>query len=278
MTTEHHILPLAKLKLNDENPNDHDDESIEVITASLLRFGQVEPVVADRVSKVVLAGNGRCLALMKIAEDCAIDYETRQRALAWGLVVERNTGKLVKGANGKTTKEPHTVFLPQVKVIFNKFQDGLEAKAYALVDNRSAQFSKLNPARVDETLLACEQAHREWSDLGFTEMDWEAVRLAAKKAEEATKPQQPKEEEKTNSGSGKQKEKAQEDDPEPEDDDPQPESEFRTVTLTLELERVELAEFSDLMAIMNHHHVSLGKLVMSALKEKSIKLLDESQD
>lgn len=265
MTTEMQVLPLSKVKLNEENANEHNEVSIDTIKGLLLRFGQVEPVVVDRTTKVVQAGNGRCTALQEIANECEVDHEVRKRALAWGLVVERTRGKV-------------TWYQPQVKVMFQKFQDGLEAKAYGLADNRSAQFSRLKPDQVDTVLLAVEQANRDWQALGYSQMDWEAVRLAAQQAEEAAKPK-----EKPTTTKTKTRDEQPDEDPEDSEDDDQDQAdenkpkEVKFITLELELQPTETAEFADLMAIMNHHRVAMGVLVMQALRDKSIKLLDENQ-
>lgn len=74
-------VPIGKLKLDPGNARQHPERNMEAITASLKRFGQQRPVVAQR-NGTVLAGNGLLAAA---------------RALGWKEVVVRWTD--LKGAD-----------------------------------------------------------------------------------------------------------------------------------------------------------------------------------
>ena len=57
-------VPIDSLVMDPANARLHDGANLEAITASLRRFGQAEPLVVQRGSRLVIAGNGR-LAAMK---------------------------------------------------------------------------------------------------------------------------------------------------------------------------------------------------------------------
>lgn len=61
------LVPLAGLRENPENPNDHSDEAgIRAIMASLLEFGQQKPTVHEANAGVMVAGNGTLEAARRL--------------------------------------------------------------------------------------------------------------------------------------------------------------------------------------------------------------------
>lgn len=64
-------IPLESLNFDKENPRVHDEENMEAIGKSLTAFGQVEPLVVQRSSRMVIAGNGRLRAMMNMEWESA---------------------------------------------------------------------------------------------------------------------------------------------------------------------------------------------------------------
>lgn len=56
-------VPISDLKHDPRNPRTHDDRNILAITNSLARFGQVEPLVVQKGTGVVIGGNGRLTSM-----------------------------------------------------------------------------------------------------------------------------------------------------------------------------------------------------------------------
>jgi ParB-like chromosome segregation protein Spo0J len=56
----------ASLVLDPANARLHPEENLEAIIASLQRFGQAEPLVVQRGTGRVIAGNGRLVAMRKL--------------------------------------------------------------------------------------------------------------------------------------------------------------------------------------------------------------------
>ena len=59
-------VPAASLVLDEENVRVHGKRNLEAIRGSLRRFGQVEPLVVQKGTRRVLAGNGRLVALREL--------------------------------------------------------------------------------------------------------------------------------------------------------------------------------------------------------------------
>jgi ParB-like chromosome segregation protein Spo0J len=57
---------LAELKLDPRNARKHDARNLAAIAASLKRFGQVKPIVANRATRQIAAGNGTYLAAQQL--------------------------------------------------------------------------------------------------------------------------------------------------------------------------------------------------------------------
>jgi hypothetical protein len=95
--TKFNGLIVEKMYLDDlvpdyENARLHDERNIESIKASLLQFGQVEPLVVQRTTRKVIGGNGRFEAMQKIGwSECdvvLVDLDDRQ-AVALGITLNR---------------------------------------------------------------------------------------------------------------------------------------------------------------------------------------------
>lgn len=63
------MVPLNTLNPDPENPRSHDERNLDAIKASLREHGQVEPLLVQKSTKMVIAGNGRMMAM---------------KALGWG--------------------------------------------------------------------------------------------------------------------------------------------------------------------------------------------------
>lgn len=98
-----HLVPLSAVSPHPDNPKDHD---LGAIAASLARFGQKVPILVQRSTGWIVAGNGRWESIPMAAE--------LERALEVGPGVEWT----------------------HVAAVFDDLDD-LEAKAYALADNRT---------------------------------------------------------------------------------------------------------------------------------------------
>jgi ParB-like chromosome segregation protein Spo0J len=64
-------IELKRLVRDPENPRSHDDRNMGAIRASLEAHGQVEPLVVQRSSRMVIAGNGRVAAMLELGWDAA---------------------------------------------------------------------------------------------------------------------------------------------------------------------------------------------------------------
>ena len=66
-------VPIDSLTLDPSNARSHGDANLEAIRGSLGRFGQAEPLVVQRGSGLVIAGNGRLLAMKELGwEECDV--------------------------------------------------------------------------------------------------------------------------------------------------------------------------------------------------------------
>lgn len=60
------MFPIEKLQSDPDNARIHDDRNIEVVRASLERFGWMQPIVARIGDKMILAGHGRVEAAKRL--------------------------------------------------------------------------------------------------------------------------------------------------------------------------------------------------------------------
>ncbi len=126
-------VPIEKLKLNEDNPKIHADQSIARAAASLKAYGQQKPVVVGPKG-VVIAGNGLLLAAER---------------LGWTHLAAVRTN------------------LPPTK-----------RKAYAIADNRVAEFSEW-----DEDVLARQLADLQDSSISIEAVGYDEDEISALLAE-----------------------------------------------------------------------------------------------
>lgn len=138
-------LPLSQLTPDPNNANTHNERSIRAIADSLLRFGMLKNVVADK-HKVIRAGNGTYEAIAWIAAcetDNSEDEQIRVQAINHGILrKELKPGKHKAGV---------TQLVPYIRCEVTNLEAD-EATAYALADNRTGQLSTLNLDTVSEQL------------------------------------------------------------------------------------------------------------------------------
>jgi ParB-like chromosome segregation protein Spo0J len=65
------IAQLSTLVPDPENPRAHDKRNLEAIAASLREHGQVEPLLVQASSRMIIAGNGRAEAMRSLGWDTA---------------------------------------------------------------------------------------------------------------------------------------------------------------------------------------------------------------
>lgn len=84
---------LAELKLNPKNCRKHDERDLLVLAASLERWGQVEPLVVQKATGLIIGGNGRLEAMLSIGwHECEIAEVdvTDEQAVSLGIVLNRS--------------------------------------------------------------------------------------------------------------------------------------------------------------------------------------------
>lgn len=85
-------LPISVLAPDPANARTHGEENLDAITASLRRFGQVEPLVVQAGTRRVIAGHGRLMAMKKLGwtEVDVVELEvTSLDATALGIALNR---------------------------------------------------------------------------------------------------------------------------------------------------------------------------------------------
>ena len=85
-------VQVSTLIEDSENARSHPERNMRAIVESLRRFGQVEPLVVQKASGVVIGGNGRLLAMRELGWDSATVVEVDLddvEATALGLVLNR---------------------------------------------------------------------------------------------------------------------------------------------------------------------------------------------
>jgi DNA modification methylase len=85
-------VPISSLSLDPSNARLHGDLNLDAITASLRRFGQAEPLIVQAVTRRVIAGNGRLVAMRKLGwTECDIvELEVDDlKATALGIALNR---------------------------------------------------------------------------------------------------------------------------------------------------------------------------------------------
>lgn len=84
---------ISELRLNPRNCRKHDEHDLLVLAASLERYGQVEPLVVQKSTGLVIGGNGRLEAMLSLGwHECdvaEVDLNDEQ-ATALGIVLNRS--------------------------------------------------------------------------------------------------------------------------------------------------------------------------------------------
>lgn len=89
-------VPIETLVFDPSNARLHDAKNLDAIKGSLMKFGQVEPLVVRRHNRVVLGGNGRLAGMLALGWKKASVFwvdltDTQAKALALAL---NRTGEL----------------------------------------------------------------------------------------------------------------------------------------------------------------------------------------
>lgn len=85
-------LPLASFNIDPANARKHDRRNIDAIKASLIRFGQRQPIVVQKEGMVVRAGNARVIAAREMGWTdlvCVIIDENATEAMAYAIADNR---------------------------------------------------------------------------------------------------------------------------------------------------------------------------------------------
>lgn len=87
-------VPIASLILDPSNARKHNPKNIDAIKASLTKFGQVEPLVINKRTGIVIGGNGRVEAMKALgwseASVVHVDLDNTQAA-ALGVALNRTS-------------------------------------------------------------------------------------------------------------------------------------------------------------------------------------------
>lgn len=118
------LLPISAVSTHPANPKEHD---LGAIAASLARFGQQQPIVVQKSTGWIIAGNGRWLAAPMVGE--------METALGFG------------------AGEPWT----HIAVVLSDLDD-TTAKAYAIADNRTHDLGGYNDEKLAALLVELGQA------------------------------------------------------------------------------------------------------------------------
>ncbi len=84
---------ISSIQKDTRNARKHDARNLKAIKESLLKFGQVEPLVVQKSSQKIIGGNGRHAAMLALGwKDCDVvqlDIDD-EKATALGLVLNRS--------------------------------------------------------------------------------------------------------------------------------------------------------------------------------------------
>jgi len=84
-------VPIGEFVLDPRNARKHDEQNVAAIAASLQRFGQRKPIVANRANKQIEAGNGTLLAAQTLGwSQLAVVWVEDDPAAATGFAVADN--------------------------------------------------------------------------------------------------------------------------------------------------------------------------------------------
>lgn len=139
-------VPTSSLEVDPRNARRHDPRSIAEITRSLQTYQQRKPIVYNRRTGLVIAGNGTLEAF---------------RAAGWKWI-----------AAVGVEDDPTT------------------AAGYSIADNRTAELSEWDEARLQELLAELEAAGVSSVEVGFTQEELSALIAEGTAAAEQTAPRQ----------------------------------------------------------------------------------------
>ena len=88
------LWPIAQLLEDPKNSRRHSDRNLKAIEKSLKKFGQVEPLLVDKKTNIVIGGNGRLAVMRRLgwAEANVIPLDiTDTEAAALSIVLNRSS-------------------------------------------------------------------------------------------------------------------------------------------------------------------------------------------
>lgn len=144
------LVPLEAISQHPKNPKDHD---LGAIAASLARFGQQQPIVVQKSTGWIIAGNGRWEAAPMVGE--------MEKAL---------------GLDGEGKGVPWT----HIAAVFSDLAED-EALAYALADNRTTELGGWHDEKLAE-ILAELAAKDVLAGTGYDSDDVDALLAALRPA------------------------------------------------------------------------------------------------
>lgn len=84
-------VPMDALKLDPQNGRTHDEDNVRAIGASLKEFGQLKPIVVNRDTATILAGNGTYRAAERLGwTHLAVVYVEHDASAARGFSIADN--------------------------------------------------------------------------------------------------------------------------------------------------------------------------------------------
>lgn len=136
--------PLKSLKPDPNNVNVHNERNLDAIEKSLLKFGQVEPLLVQKSTGMIIGGNGRYDRMCKL-------------------------NRMKK-------------FPADAKVILLDIDDA-KARMLAVALNRTAQLSNIDHSKVAEILSMVANAGEDVANLGYSQVEMNLlIERAAKQA------------------------------------------------------------------------------------------------
>jgi len=112
------LVSLDELVEDPQNPRQHSERNLATIRASLTEFGQVEPLLVQRSTNMVIGGNGRLAVMRDLGwDEAAVNFLDLEDAAARKLSVVlnrsgelatwnyENLGPLLKGLNEEAATE-----------------------------------------------------------------------------------------------------------------------------------------------------------------------------
>lgn len=142
MSVETKLLSITSLVPDPDNARTHPKENLEAITKSLRRFGQVEPMVVQKSTSIVIGGNGRLEAMR------AMNAEAEAAG-------EKPPWPRVRAAIVSVTND--------------------ERRALALALNRTGELAGWDEKQLTETITYLMEHDFEVGDLGWSSEDLEAI-------------------------------------------------------------------------------------------------------